>query len=87
MDFPLASDINGDGVIYFINDMANQIIYVDKVGLEEMVEYHIAEFEIIGGYYYDQGRIIIINHVIDDLYNLRLKLKKVKIQRILILKY
>ena len=43
-----------------------------------MLEYHIAEFEIIDGYYYDQGRNNTINHVIEDLYNLRLKLKKDK---------
>ena len=56
LDFPLTSKINEDGVIYVINDMENIIIYIDKVGLEEMIEYHIAEFEIIDGYYYDQGR-------------------------------
>ena len=39
-----------------------------------MLEYHIAEFEIIDGYYYDQGRNNTINHVIGDLYNLRKKL-------------
>ena len=80
MDFPLTSKINEDGVIYVINDMENIIIYIDKVGLEEMIEYHIAEFEIIDGYYYDQGRNNAINHDIEDLYNLRLKLKRVNIQ-------
>ena len=53
--------------------MENELIYIDKLGLEELVEYHIAEFEIIGGYYYDQDTI---NHVIEDLYNLRFKLEK-----------
>ena len=44
-----------------------------------MIEYHIAEFEIIDGYYYyDQGRNNTINHVIEYLYSLRLKLKKDK---------
>ena len=70
--------MNENGVRYFINDMENEIIYIDKVGLEEMIEYHIAGFEIIDGYYYDQGRNNTINHVIEDLYNLRLKLKKDK---------
>ena len=34
--------------------MEHEIAYVDKVGLEEMIEYHIAELKIIDGYYYDQ---------------------------------
>ena len=78
MGFPLTSTINGDGVRDFINDMENVIIYIDKVWLEEMVEYHIAEFGITDGYYYDQGRNNAINHVIEDLYNLQKKLEKYK---------
>jgi len=30
---PLTSTINEDGVIYFINDLENDIVYADKVGL------------------------------------------------------
>ena len=78
-DFPLTSKLKEDsGVIYFINEMENEIIYVDKVGLGEIITYHEAGFEIIDGYYYDQGRNNTINHVIEDLYNLRLKLKQDK---------
>ena len=58
--------------------MDNEIIYIDKVGLEDLIEFHEAEFEIIDGYYYNDGRNETINHVIEDLYNLRLKLKKDK---------
>ena len=58
--------------------MDNGIIYIDKVGLEGIITYHEAEFEIIGGYYYGQGRNNTINRVIEDLYNLRLKLKQDK---------
>ena len=79
LDFPLTSKLNEDsGVIYFINEMDNGIIYIDKVGLEELITYHEAEFEIIDGYFYDQGRNDIINHVFEDLYNLRLKLEQYK---------
>ena len=55
--------------------MDNEIIYIDKVGLEDLITFHEAEFETIDGNYYDQGRNNTINHVIEDLYNLRLKLK------------
>ena len=56
LDFPLTSKLNeGSGVRDFINELDNGIIYIGKVGLEENT-YHEAEFEIIDGYYYDQGR-------------------------------
>ena len=58
--------------------MENEIIYTDKVGLEELIEYHDAEFEIIDGYYFNEGRHNTINHVIEDLYDLRKNLKKDK---------
>ena len=79
LDFPLTSKINEEsGVRDFINEMVNGIIYIDEVGLEEIITYHEAEFEIIDGYYYDQRRNSTSNHVIEDLYNLRLKLKQDK---------
>ena len=55
-----------------------ELFYIDKVGLEEIITHHEAEFEVIDGYYYDQGRNNTIIHVIGDLYNLRLKLKQHK---------
>ena len=33
LDFPLTSKINEDGVRDFINDMVNEIIYIDKASL------------------------------------------------------
>ena len=37
LDFPLTSKINEDGVIYVMNAMDNEIMYIDKVGLEEII--------------------------------------------------
>ena len=52
LDFPLTSNINGkSGVRDFITEMENAIIYIDKVGLEEIITYQEAEFGIIDGYY------------------------------------
>ena len=77
LDLSLTSRINEEsGVRDFINDMDNGIIYIDKGCLEEIITYHEAEFEIIDGYYHDQGIYNIIHHVIEELYNLRLKLKQ-----------
>ena len=50
LDPPLTSKINEDrGVREFINEMDNGSIYIDKVGLEDLITFHEAEFEIIGG--------------------------------------
>ena len=77
--FPLTPKLNEEnGVRDFINVMENEIIYIGKVGLEEIIEYHKAAFGIIDGYYYNEGRNNTINHVIKDLYDLRKKLKQEK---------
>ena len=55
--------------------MEHEIVYIDKVGLEELIEYHDAGFEIIDGYYYNEGRNTNINNVIEYLHNLRAKMK------------
>ena len=50
LDSPLTSKINEEsGVRDFINEMDNGIIYIDKVGLEEIITHREAEFEIIDG--------------------------------------
>ena len=39
-----------DGIICFTHDMENENIYVDKVGSEDSITLHEAEFEITEGY-------------------------------------
>ena len=58
--------------------MDNGIACIDKVGLEELIEYHKAEFGITGGYYYNGSRNNTVNHVIKDFDDLRKKLKQYK---------
>ena len=58
--------------------MGNGIIYFDKVGLEELITYREAEFEIIDVCYYNEGRNNTINNVIKDLYDLRKNSKQEK---------
>ena len=74
LDFPLASN-EESGVRQFISEMGNGIIYIDKVGLEELITYHEAGFEIIDGYYYNEGKNNTVNNVVKDLYGLRKNLK------------
>ena len=37
------------------NNMENKIVYLDKICLEDAIEFQDIEFEIIDGYYYDEG--------------------------------
>ena len=55
--------------------MKNGTMYVDKAGLEDLITYHEAEFEVIDGYCFNSGRSNRINDVIKDLYDLRKKWK------------
>ena len=79
LDFPFTSKINEErGVRDFTNDMGNEIIYIDKASLEDLIEFHDAQFEIADGYHFNDGRNNKVHNVIEDLNNLKLKLKKVK---------
>lgn len=76
--FPLMSKYNANGVRMFTNDMTNQIIYIDKTGLEDAINFQSIDFEVIDGYYFNNGRNQKINETIQHLYNLRKTLKKDK---------
>ena len=48
LGFPLTSKINEEtGVIYFINEMETGIVHIDNAGLEDLIAFHEAEYEII----------------------------------------
>lgn len=76
--FPLMSYKNDDGVRIFSNDMVGKNIYVCKFDLEDLIKFHKIEFDIIDGYYYNQGRNNKLKEVIDFVFNERLEMKKVK---------
>lgn len=76
--FPLLSKFNDDGVRVFSNEMEGEIVYIDKTGLEDLIQFHNAEFEIIDGYYFDEGRNNKINETIQHLYDTRIKFKNEK---------
>ncbi len=73
--FPLMSYINDDGVRIFTNNPPNNL-YVCKFDLEDLIKFHKIEFDIIDGYYYDEGRNYNLRNVIDFVFNERLKMKK-----------
>ena len=73
--FPLASYIREDGVRHWTNDLEGQIINIDKVALEDLIRFQSVEFEIVKGYYFDEGFNPKIKDVIKTLFEERKKLK------------
>lgn len=74
--FPLMS--KKDGTRNFTNDMEGEIFYADKTTLEDLITFQQIEFEVIKGYYYDEGRNQTILKVINHLFETRKKEKKNK---------
>ena len=76
--FPLLSKNTETGVRLFSNDIIGEIIYIDKIALEDAINFQSIEFEVIDGYYFNEGHNSKINNVISFLYSKRKQLKKDK---------
>ena len=74
--FPLMSYKNEQGIRIFSNDMVGKTLYVDKTSLEDLIVFQNIEFDIIRGYYFDEGYNKKINSTITHIFNERLRLKK-----------
>jgi DNA polymerase elongation subunit (family B) len=74
-EFGLVWKINAKGSKIYCNDPVNNY-YVDKRGLLDLLEYYDIEYEIIRGYYFNEGMNTKINEFIKKLFDLRLKYKK-----------
>jgi hypothetical protein len=77
--FPLLSKTDAKtGIRNFTNDTTNEVFYIDKTTYEDCVKYQGLEFEILCGYYYDEGHNNKINDVIKHLFQARVDAKAVK---------
>lgn len=76
--FPLLSFVNDNGIRIFTNELVGKTIYIDKIALEDAIQFQNISFDIIRGYYFDEGLNNTINSVIDNIFNERLNLKKNK---------
>jgi len=77
-DFPLLSVLK-NAIREFTNELKGEFIYIDKIGLEDIIKFQklrIEDFEIISGYYYDEGHNPKIKTVIQHLFQARLDAKK-----------
>ena len=55
--------------------MVGEIVYVDKNTLENLIEFQHVEFDVVQGYYLDEGRNYKIQESINKLYNNRKEMK------------
>tara|TARA_R110001592_G_scaffold130227_1_gene343373 strand:+ start:3 stop:1748 length:1746 start_codon:yes stop_codon:yes gene_type:complete len=74
--FPLLSNNEEDGIRNFSNKTKGNIYYLDKTMIEDAMEYQDIKFNVICGYYYDEGHNNKINSVMKHLFNTRLEAKK-----------
>ena len=73
LPFPLMSYINDKGVRTFTNRCGEY--FVDKVQLEDLIEFHEINFKVIQGYYYDEGRQMKLAPTMKEIFRERIKLK------------
>jgi len=76
--FPTMSFVNEEGIRTFTNDMIGKTIFIDKIALEDAIKQHNIEFEVVRGYYFDEGFNTKINDTIQHIFNERKKLKAQK---------
>ena len=76
LPFPLMSYINDKGVRTFTNRCGEY--FVDKIQLEDWIEFHHIDFKVIQGYYYDEGRQGKLAPTMEYCFKERIKLKKQK---------
>jgi DNA polymerase type B, organellar and viral len=73
--FPLMSYMN-EGVRNFTNDMVGRTMRVDKYTLEDLIQFHNITFDVVRGYYFNNGFNTKIKDTILFCFLERLKLKK-----------
>lgn len=75
--FPLQSIIV-DGIRNYTNDFAPEdTLVLDKIATEDFINFQEATFDIIRGYYFDEGRTYKIKELMTTLFNERVSYKKV----------
>ena len=73
--FPLISKVNKDGIRNFTNALEGEILYADKTMIEDWDEFQKIDYDVIRGYYFNEGFNNNVNGTIHQLFNQRLKYK------------
>ena len=71
---------NESGILEYVNEVkeGGEIIYVDKITLQDYIEFHEIEYDFIDGVYWDNGFNKKMGELINEFFNARLKYKKLK---------
>ncbi len=75
LEFPLMSYVTESKTRHFTNDMIGKTAVVDKFMLEDLIKFQKVTFDIVRGYYYDEGRNEKLSEVVLYLFNERVKAK------------
>ena len=85
--FPLASVVNRETKTRdWTNDLEGHELYLDKAGLEDLIRFQGVEFQVLQGYFFNEGRNDQLGATIQHLYDLRRRLKREKNPAQLVLK-
>ena len=76
LDTPTFSYKNKNGIRIWENKVPEESVYLDKIGLEDAINFHGIDFDIIKGIYWNEGFNDEIVKVIKKVFNIRNKLKK-----------
>ncbi len=74
-DFPLLNKLNDKTGVRDFNNNVRGEMYVDKITLEDLIMFHDIKFNVLQGYYFNEGRNSQIGKTIRFLFNERLKAK------------
>ncbi len=74
-EFPLGSYYDS-GSRNWTNDIAGKRIVIGRIALEDLIHFQKVEFELIRGYYFNEGHNKNINGLITHLYDERFKMKR-----------
>ena len=77
-EFPFPLYAFRDGVLNWTNELIGKSIYVNRIQLEDMIEFHKIKFKVVRGLCYKDGRNPKILEYTDELHNKRKEYKKVK---------
>ena len=73
--FPICRLKTKDGGCNWTNDLVGKTLTVDRWTLEDLVRHQHARFEILQGYYYDEGRNHRLGEVVKDMFDRRQRYK------------
>jgi hypothetical protein len=73
---PFIANKNEDGILEYTNEALKNEIVIDSITLNDYINFHKIEFEVLDGVYWNNGGNKVMGEVIQNLFNARLKAKK-----------